>query len=474
VLAAGFVWPYKYRSQVVVFVDDSNIIKPLMEGSAVTTKISDRASAAEQMLMSRDILTKVAEDPTIYGPGAANLAQRKLEARMDGIRAGLKVVPLGKSYFGITYTGHNQQKVFLITQRLGQLFISESDSRKKEESRSAYNFINKQVKAYEQQLQQAEENLKNFETRNTDGTEGQANQKIADLRGKIELAKLDLQQAQAEKASLQQQLKKIGQTVTQGQTEDVYQNRINSLQQKLDTLRLQYKDSYPDIVNLKQQIRELKKQHQAALQNKSADQVTQGQQVINPLYQTLSSQLASTSAKIDSVRTRLRALNAILDKEQQRMKRIQANKAELAQLTRGMQVNKEIYDDLLKRREKARVSMRLDLDGQGLNYRIQESAQYPLVPVGPRFSLFASAGILLGLLAPFGLAAGFVQVDPRVRDRDVIEQELAIPVLTVIPQVRTPFEHRRNRRRTWVIAVIAILGVVGYAAVATLHLKGVV
>ena len=26
VLAAGFLWPYKYQSEVVIFVDDSNII----------------------------------------------------------------------------------------------------------------------------------------------------------------------------------------------------------------------------------------------------------------------------------------------------------------------------------------------------------------------------------------------------------------------------------------------------------------
>ena len=44
VLAAGFLWPYKYQSEVVIFVDDSNIIRPLMEGSAVTTEIKDRKS----------------------------------------------------------------------------------------------------------------------------------------------------------------------------------------------------------------------------------------------------------------------------------------------------------------------------------------------------------------------------------------------------------------------------------------------
>lgn len=474
VLVTGFLWHYKFQSQVVIYVDDSNIIKPLMQGSAVTTKVSDRISAAEQLLMSRDLLAEVAKDTSIFGSGSEDLSGHRLEKRIDSLRSGINVVRLGKNYFGITYTGSDQQKVFLITQRLGQLFITESGRRQKDESRNAYNFIDKQVKAYEQQLQQAQNNLKDFKTKNTDGTEADASQKIADLRGKIELAKLNLQEDESQKASIQQQLKGVNQTVTQGQTEDLYQHRINQLQEKLDNLRLQYKESYPDIVNLKQQIRELKKMHQKALANQSADQVTQGQQVINPLYQTLQSQLASVSAKIQSTKTRLKALHQLLDKEQQRMKHIQANQSEYAELTRGMQVNKEIYDDLLRRREKARVSMRLDLDGQGASYRIQESAQYPLSPIGPKFTLFATAGLLLGLFAPFGLAAGFVQADPRVRDRDMIESELSIPVLTVIPQVRTPFEHHQDRRRTWVVAGIAILAIAGYVGVTVLHLAGAV
>ncbi|WP_097461217.1 XrtA system polysaccharide chain length determinant [Mangrovitalea sediminis] len=473
VLATGFLWHYKYQSQVVIFVDDSNIIKPLMAGSAVTTTISDRASEAEQLLISRDLLSKVGKDTSIFGADADSLEGHALEQRLDGIRSGIRVVALGRSYFGIRYTAHDPEKAFLVAQKLGQLFIEESERRKKQESRSAYDFIDKQVKAYEQQLQQSEENLKDFLAQNTDGTESEADRKIAEIRGKIELAKLDLQEAQSERSALQQQLVGVRDTVTQGQTEDVFQTRINNLQQQLDNLRLKYKDSYPDIINLKQQIIELKKQHAAAIKDKSADQVTQGQEVINPLYQSIKSQLATAAAKIDSTKTRLNALNGMLDQEKVRMKRIQANKARYAELTRGMQVNKEIYDNLLRKRETARVSMRLDFDGQGLSYHIQESAQYPLAPVGPKFPYFAAAGLLLGLCAPFGLAAGLLRIDPRVRSREVIEDDLGVPVLTVIPEVRTPFEHRQDRRRTLIIGLIAMLVVAGYSAIALLHIMGV-
>jgi capsular polysaccharide biosynthesis protein len=155
------------------------------------------------------------------------------------------------------------------------------------------------------------------------------------------------------------------------------------------------------------------------------------------------------------------------------MERIQANKAQYAELTRDMEVNQQIYNDLLKRREKARVSMHLDLEGQGLNYRIHETAQYPLEPSGPKFQAFASAGIVLGLLAPFGLAAGVLQIDPRVRARKQLEDGIGLPVLAEIPQVRTPYEKRRDRWLTIMVSVFAVLVIVTYGGIAAASLMGV-
>jgi len=120
------------------------------------------------------------------------------------------------------------------------------------------------------------------------------------------------------------------------------------------------------------------------------------------------------------------------------MEVIQGNKAERSELTRDLQVNREIYNDLLKRREKARVSMSLDIEGQGLSYEITEQARYPVGPAGLQFNTFASVGWLLGLLAPIVLLVGLLQVDPRVRSPKQIQDALEIPLLGSIPLVKTP------------------------------------
>ncbi|TBW51572.1 lipopolysaccharide biosynthesis protein [Marinobacter halodurans] len=475
VLAAGFLWPYKYESEVVIYVDDDNIIRPLMEGSAVTTKISERASAAQELLWSRGVMESVARDTDTFGPEAATLPAEKLEARVNWLRANLEVHPRGDSYFSIGFLSESPAQAYRVSQRLGQAFIEESTRRKQAESRSAYEFIDNQVKSYEDLLAESEKRLKNFLSENVDGTEGEANSKMSDLRSKLELAQLDKQETETRVASLQSQLANVNQNIRQEKTVDAYQQRINSMQDQLDNLRLKYKDSYPDIVALQEQISVLKRQRDRARANGSTSDASMAtSSTVNPLYQDLSSDLANARTQMEMINTRISSLKKLLAEQVSRMERIQDNKAEYSQLTRDMDVNKQIYNDLLKRRERARVSMHLDIKGQGLNYRINETARYPLKPEGAQFNQFAMAGLLLGLLAPFGAIAGLLQIDPRVRAKSQLEDEVGIPVLIDIPRVRTPFEMRRERRVTYAVIICAVLVIAAYVGIAVASVMGVI
>lgn len=476
VLGAGFFWPYQYDSEVVIYVDNSNIIGPLMEGSAVTTEISERTSAAKEMLLTRDIMQKVATDTSIYGEQARTLPPEELEKRIVTLRHNLNVQPRGDNFFSIGYSAGSPLLAFRIAQRLGQLFIAESSARKKAESRSAYDFIDNQVKSYERQLAEVEGRLKKFLSENVDGTEDQANARMADLRGKLELAQLEKAEQATRAQSLKEQLQGISQTLQQGgASASAYQERIAAMEAQLDKLRLQYHDSYPDIVILREQIAELKKQRDRAIARNDPDaRAVDGEAIVNPLYQDLKGALAKARADMETTETRIQSLKQLIAGQKDRMERIQANKAEYSDLTRDMEVNKEIYNDLLKRREKARVSMHLDVEGQGLNYRINETAQYPLEPTGAKFPMFAFAGLLLGMLAPFGAAVGMLQLDPRIRARQQLEDGLGLPVLVTIPRVRTPFEKRRERRFTMVVGMLAVAVVAVYIAVAVANVVGVI
>ena len=475
VLGAGFVWPYKYESQVVIFVDDQNIIRPLMEGSAVTTKISERTSVVREMLWSRDVMSQIAKDKTIFGKDADQLTDEEMERRVGILRANMNVRPRGDSYFSIGYTSESPMQAFRIAQRLGQLFIAENSARKRKESRNAYDFIDKQVKNYESILAEVEQKLKKFLSENVDGTESEANARMANLRRELELAELERSELMARAESLESQLENVPSMLSQSRTADAYTRRIREKETLLDELRLQYHDTYPDIIVLKEQIAELRKQRNRATQSGELDQaVSEGDQLVNPLYQDISAEVAKTRASVRTQESRINSLENLIAEQEKRMARIQENKTQYSELTRDMEVNEQIYNDLLRRRERARVSMHLDIEGQGLNFRINETAQYPLDPIGPQFQLFAAAGLILGALTPFGLAAGVLQIDPRIRARKQLEDGIGLPVLAEIPHVRTPYEKRRDRFLTVSVAVCAVLVVAAYGGVAGAALMGVI
>ena len=258
VLAVAFFYPYQYRSDVVIFVDDRNIIRPLMEGSAEITGINQQTSAAEELLWSRRILDQVLEEERVFGNEVADMSLERREAIHSRLRSNIQVRPQGNSYFAIQYTSEEPRESYLVAQKLGQLFLEETNRRKRDESRNAYDFIDKQVQSYERQIKQTEEQLKEFRSRNLDGTEQDVNQRITQIRRNIEQAELELEEAEARERSLSSQLTTLPQQTQGGRGamvgEDTLTERINTLENRLDEMRLSYHDSYPDVVSLKNQI----------------------------------------------------------------------------------------------------------------------------------------------------------------------------------------------------------------------------
>ena len=354
VLGAGFIWPYKYQSQVVIFVDDQNIIRPLMEGSAVTTEISERTSVVREMLWSRDVMSQVAKDKEIFGQNADQLSDEALERRVEMLRSNMNVRPRGERYFSIGYTSESPMQAFRVAQRLGQLFISENTASKRKESRNAYDFIDKQVKSYESILAEVEQKLKKFLSENVDGTEAEANSRMANLRRQLELAQMERTELEARVESLQSGLQDVQPMLSQGRTVDAYTRRIREKEAQLDDLRLRYHDTYPDIVALKEQIAQLERQRNRAAQSGTlGEAVTGGDQLVNPLYQDIGAEVAKTRADIRTQESRIDSLQRLIAEQEKRMERIQENKAQYSELTRDMEVNEQIYNDLLRRREKA-------------------------------------------------------------------------------------------------------------------------
>jgi len=292
------------------------------------------------------------------------------------------------------------------------------------------------------------------------------------LRQKLEANALDISIEKSKLISLRQQLtgQNTGISSASLQRESELGERIVLLEQQLDELRLNYLDTYPDIVKAKAQIKSLEKQIREEIDNRTSSR--NRALVDGPLYQELRSLMSKTQTKISSLETTRDQIENLYVNEQKKIERINAVDAEISELTRDYAVNQEMYQTLLRQRESAMISMNIDIANQGLTIKVQESASLPVNPKGLRFAHVILAGLALSFFIPISGAYVLSQLDGKIRDKNVISEKLMLPVLASVYFVNTKKERRNNYLKASVMLLIVGLSLSAYGYAIYLRLQG--
>ncbi|OUS25766.1 hypothetical protein A9Q99_20120 [Gammaproteobacteria bacterium 45_16_T64] len=440
VVSVGLVFPKRFETSTTLYADQQNIIKPLLAGKAAITRVQDQAKVVREVIYSPRILGQVVIDANLL---VGNETPAEIERISNRLRSGIKVKNIGSNFIRLQYNSATPDQTYDVLTSVSDRFIRDTSERKRKESREAFQFIASQVKSYKNQLQQAEKSLKEFKSNNVDGTEASARGRISSLQANIEEMNLDIADTQIRVRSLDKELKAENQFINKRYRAEVFLDQIREKSRVLETLRLSYTETYPDVVAVKLQIEDLQMSLQEARQTTSGDdEPSQNDSNVNPLYEELRSKLSAAKVELATKLRRKDGTKKLLENEQIKLKRIVGKQADLSELTRDYQVTKSIYESMLERKETARLSMTLDIEGQGVKYKIQEPAAYPLTPKGLRFFHFAIAGPIIGFLIPFALLIVFIMVDPRVRFTDKVVSAVSVPVIGVVPHIQTVLSKR--------------------------------
>ncbi|MGD8379377.1 MAG: hypothetical protein PVI56_07185 [Gammaproteobacteria bacterium] len=459
-LIVGIFWPSTYRSSTTVLIDQKKIIAPLLQGTTVPTGIQDRAALAQEVIFSREVLLKI----LAYGGWLDDdPSPIEIEQMMDKLKGRTSVTNVGKDLVRIEYKDSSPERAFKITMRFADLFISESQSDQRRESRQAFDFISGEVQRYAEKLKQSEERLNDYLAENNNikpGTGAAVDANVNSLRQKIQAIETDLEEARIRKRSLESQLANESTTSYNITREAQILSMISDLQTQLQKLRLQYKETYPDIVTTKQKIATLESELKRNQNNDkpasaSGEADIAGGVVLNPLNQQLRSDLAKEKTQIATLETRLKETKGFLQQEYQRGQSVAKAETRSSELTRDYEVNKSIYQDLLRRRESARIAMNMDAQNDGLNMTIQEPAALPVRPSGLRLIHFAIVTPLLAAAIVIGLLFLRIRTDDRIRSEKVIARDLGIPLLATIPPLLDAGA-RQRQQRLWTSAATAM------------------
>lgn len=464
-LGLGYIWPQKFTTSATLNADESNIIAPLLSGRAEVTR-PDRTQDAKEVMQTRQFLERVVFSAKLVDKDDAPSI---VERNISDLRSQIKIIPINKTYFSLTYSSGNQDRSFMVLSEMVKEFIAYASKRKKEESFSAFQFIDAQVQAYKRQLEEAEEKLKVFKSSNIDGTEASVASRISTLRTEIENLNLQIEESSSRITASKKQLESESTYLKVRSRLESLEGRKAGLVTELENLRLTYQENYPDVVSLKLQIEELDRRIAEIyeLEGLSASASTSSNNAENPLYEELRKQLVGVEVDLKAQNQRQASLKRLLKQEYARAEKIASNEAELSELTRDYDVTKRVYEEMLDRKEKARMSMALDIEGQGVTYKIHEPPVYPLETKGLRFIHFAIIGPFLGFLIPFGLVIALIMVDPRIRSSisvgDKFEDE--VELIGVVPHSSTALSKRIIRRDAVIILTIMVCFLVVYTAV---------
>lgn len=468
--AVVYKLPNDYQASARVYVDTQSILKPLLSGMTTLPNLDQQVVFMRRTLISRPNVERVMRmvDLDVKSSNA-----KAHERQVDELMNSIKILGTERDdIYTITYNNPNPKLGKDVVQSLLTIFVEGSFGGKKQDSEKAVQFIDDQIKSYEEKLAFAESAMKDFKIRNM----GLLPRQGSDYSGKMvetadlqNAAKLELLEAEQARNAIKRQIAGDDPAPVSAPAEvaaDPADNpeidgRISAINKQLDLLRLQYTEEHPDIVASKRLLGQLdaKKKEEAKKRKRSSDPGMN----YSPMLQQMNVALSVAEARVASLKARVDEYNTRMGRMRSQSQEAPEVEAQLAQLNRDYAVNRDNYQKLVERREAAKLSGDLSSATDMLTFRVIDPPTVPLTPAGPNrprlFSLVFAAALIAGLVVALLMS----QVRPTFLSQASLREVTGIPILGTIGMNWTTEQKVKRRRRLYAMgaSVFALFGAYG-------------
>lgn len=342
-----------------------------------------------------------------------------ISGEMASIRSRIRISNDGDDgFFNIEYQGSDPVQAYNIVQALLDQFITANVSRSTEQIAQASAFLDKQIAEYTAKLRASNQQMADFRRRypqvanaGTPGITSDAASEVASARAAYEAALAGGGSVRAANPMADQ---------------------IAGARQRLASLKLQYTDRYPDVVAAQRELDALIAANATAA----------------------AAPAVSESAIVDRARNRLAAAQARLRSAEQGPAASQLA-TEWADLRKNNDILRNNYEQMMSRREGARLSQTIYGNKDSGKYQVTNPPVMPTSPSGPDRQLFLimAAAVALG----GGIAAAYllgaingIFVAPRE-----LEEAFGLPVAGTVSLERTWQTDSSSRRNLTAMTLLA-------------------
>ncbi|HEY8204447.1 MAG TPA: Wzz/FepE/Etk N-terminal domain-containing protein [Pyrinomonadaceae bacterium] len=445
------VLPDKYESHMKILVKNQRADLTITPANATNRVVSEgdvtenQINSEIELLTSRDLLTQIVNDcglakakPGLFSKTPPTEAVR-VERAVNQLSKDLNITPARKAnIISVSYASNSPELSAKVLKRLGELYLEKH--LKLHHPEGVTDFFQNKADEYETQLKETENRFAEFQKRNNLVTLEQQKDltlsKTAEAKANLMASEAAVNEATQRIKRVEQQLAAMPERVlTQSRTlpNQYSAERLNTMMVELQTRRTQLLTKFkPDdrlVREVDEQIRITREALDKA-EHKSAVEEATG---LNPLRQTLETELARARLDQSAAMARRATLTGQLQEYQAALDQLEGNTTKHNDLQRELKEAEENYQLYSKKREESRIADELDRQ-KITNVSVAEAPVAAQLPTSPNRPLNLVLGIVLAGFLCVGSMISAELLDDTVHSARQLEAMTGGPVLATVPE----------------------------------------
>jgi polysaccharide chain length determinant protein (PEP-CTERM system associated) len=482
--------PKIYESSTMILVQPQRVPEKIVT-PVVGTDFYYRINTLSQQILSRSNLERIINKFKLFDNQQARgmLDEEKIEILRKQIRVevGRLKDKLDTNSFSIAFQDEDPQTAMKVANGLAEFFIEENLKLREDQAIGTTDFLESELKTMRKRLEEVEGSLREFRA-NHSGTlpdELEANLRVLDRlnaqlgqkEDNLRSTRTSLVAVESDAAVSLSEMRAAARLseMRAGIKEDEEKNPVK-LRERLSEMMSRYTEQHPDVIRLKALIEKLESEFAARPNPKSAqspkissDSSPEGGNIGSMHIR----QRIELSGAIKAAEADIAKIKQAIGVYQKRVEETSKYGQELINLQRDYDNMRHSYNSLLNRKLEADIAVNMEKMQKGEQFVVIDAARLPQKPVYPNLNKLFASTIAVGL----GLGAGLIflleMLDVSVRRLDKLEEDIGLPVLTMVPRIFTLKDRKRHRLVLAVTTVSIIFALVLAGAFAMLVFHGV-
>ncbi len=441
---ASYMAPRTWQTHTTILVQESAKMNPFLEDLSVSTDLEARIATLDTLLHSRHMLINVAKDLSLINQQTTNAEQEKLVKELS---SSLTVKLIGKDLVKLVYQANSPEYIVDVMLAVKQRFLEKLLAPELSAIEASESFLTRQLSIKASDLQSSEIKLSTFKQNNAEHLPrlySANSSRFNQLSMLLEQKKIELSGAIAAKKTIRSRLAQVDPVIS-----EIEQNIVTT-KSELAILRSRYTDRHSKVQISLRKLSQLEDERES--QSRASYKITevdlnrlweianrmQEGEVENNRNLLLVSQLKElqlADSHVEQIKEEMNSIEQQVSKLKIALSGTGEMERHLLTLERDLEVKRGLYNDLLYRYEKAKITGALGKFEQPERIKIIDEPYRPSSPTNFPLYIFLVAGVIGGILLGGGLALFAEITDTTIRSRHQLEAIIASPVLTRIPYI---------------------------------------